>query len=422
MFYVFLFLIPLQIRVLYNPETAYISWFFNYHLAIFIYLSDLVFVSCFIAWILFDQPQNVWKNSVLWPILAFFALLALPLFHVKQNTGLVSYETFKWIELLLLVIYVEQTFKTRAQYILSFTVLFAAAVFQAGLAVFQFHVQRGLGLSWLGEYVSPLGTAGLATMDFGAEKIIRAYGTMPHPNVLGGFLVFGLILGLYLGLRAEGRGQRLVVSCGTVLVSLGIFASFSRMAWLAAGITVLAFVVYELFHTKQKNKIWLILAISFVSCATILGFWSQYLLNRTGNIDPVSISSRGMLNDMSMELVKQNLLLGTGQGNYISGLQQMFHVEPWQYQPAHNIFLVILAQLGMLGLGLFVKLLYETFSKAKGAKGQTIAWVLCFTAGIFIIMGQFDHYFVTIQQGRLIFFLVLGFTAALPNLNHETTD
>jgi len=31
-----------------------------------------------------------------------------------------------------------------------------------------------------------------------------------------------------------------------------------------------------------------------------------------------------------------------------------------------------------------------------------------------------DHYFVTIQQGRLMFGVVLGMLAALPNINNKS--
>ena len=37
---------------------------------------------------------------------------------------------------------------------------------------------------------------------------------------------------------------------------------------------------------------------------------------------------------------------------------------------------------------------------------------------IFLALGQFGHYFVTIQQGRLMFAAVLGLLAALPNLEN----
>src|SRR3989344_2399291 len=418
LFHVFLFLIPIQLRILYNPESAYIDWYFNYHLATFFYLSDIVLVVCFISWFIFDFPRELLKSRVFRLILGFLALLALSLLHVKQVSALQWYETWKWVELFMLIVYVEQTFKTRAQFLIPFTILFIGAVWQSILAIAQFHVQHGFGLSFLGEYVAPLGTAGLATLNFGTEKIIRAYGTMPHPNVLGAFLVLGLIVGLYLLCRTKTLANQVIVSCGTILITLGIYVSFSRMAWLAGGITFFAYLIY-MFHGKQNKQIWLILAIGIVSCGTILIFWSKYLITRTVDIDPTSISSRGLFNSMTVELIKDNLILGTGAGNYIQGLKNMFHVQPWEYQPGHNVFLVIMAQFGILGLGLFVKLLYQLFSRLTNISHETITMACLFAGAMFLVMGQADHYFVTIQQGRLMFFTVLGLIAALPNLKEE---
>ena len=50
LFYVFLFLVPIQTRILYNPSSAYISWYFNNYLAFFVYASDLILFVCFITW------------------------------------------------------------------------------------------------------------------------------------------------------------------------------------------------------------------------------------------------------------------------------------------------------------------------------------------------------------------------------------
>ncbi len=418
MFYVFLFLIPIQLRVLYNPESAYIDWYFNYHQAFFFYLSDLVLVSCFISWLVFDYPKEILSNWLFRLILAFLALLTINLLHVKQVSGLQWYETWKWLEMLFLMFYVEQLFKTPIQYTLSFIILFISAIGQSIIAILQFHVQHGLGLGFMGEYIAPLGTSGLATLNYGSEKIIRAYGTMPHPNVLGAFLILGLILGFYLVSRAKTLFTQIIVSCGTIIITLGIFVSFSRMAWVVAAISFVTFLIY-MFQGKQTRQILGILSIGIVSCGTIVILWSKYLIVRTTDIDPTSISSRGLFNSMTVELIKDHLILGTGVGKYILTLKSMFHIEPWQYQPAHNIFLVVIAQFGLLGLGLFVKLFYELSRRVKNVSRETISTVCLFLGIIFLIMGQVDHYFVTIQQGRLTFFTVLGLIAALPNLKYE---
>jgi len=46
-------------------------------------------------------------------------------------------------------------------------------------------VQHGLGLGILGEYMPRLTDNGAATFNTLSGKLLRPYGTMPHPNVLG---------------------------------------------------------------------------------------------------------------------------------------------------------------------------------------------------------------------------------------------
>src|SRR6185295_14550592 len=102
LFYVFLFCLPFQTRILYNPTSAYIGDYFNYHLAFFVYLTDIVLVSCFISWLVFDRPK-IKRNRLFWLILAFLVVCLLTLFRVKHlNFGL--YSLLKWAELWLMVI------------------------------------------------------------------------------------------------------------------------------------------------------------------------------------------------------------------------------------------------------------------------------------------------------------------------------
>ncbi|MBI2074766.1 MAG: hypothetical protein HYT83_02925, partial [Candidatus Levybacteria bacterium] len=75
------------------------------------------------------------------------------------------------------------------------------------------------------------------------------------------------------------------------------------------------------------------------------------------------------------------------------------------FQPVHNIFLLIAAETGIVGLTFFLWFLLKTFKKnqfqTSDFKFQILAMVL--------ILGLFDHYFLTLQQGQLLFAFVLGF-------------
>jgi O-antigen ligase len=120
--------------------------------------------------------------------------------------------------------------------------------------------------------------------------------------------------------------------------------------------------------------------------------------------------------DWRLELIKSQPLLGVGVGNYVPALQQRYQLEPWQYQPAHNIFIFIGAELGLIGLILFLAILFIIVYRLKNISLDPLSITLIGLGFVFLFMGQLDHYFVTIQQGRLMFVTILGLLAALPNI------
>lgn len=428
LFYLFLFLLPIQTRILYLPEQAYVSWYFDYHLAFFFYLSDLVLTACFISWITFDPPELIkfLEKRLILLILAFFSLILVTLFHVKL-LSLGWYGTLKWLEFLGLIVYLCFTFVSRWQFEVALGFIFVSTIGQAIIGFWQFHVQHSLGLGFLGEYLAPIGTVGLATIETSAGKIIRAYGTMPHPNVLGAFLVLGLVAGLFLGYRLWDTRSCLPAmpnlklyskawqAGGTIIIILGLFATFSRLAWVAGILAVIGFTVYCLWNNQKATVIAIIIPV-IVSCATIGLLYQKHLKARVSDTNTASVSDRNFFNLLGIDLVNNFPILGVGVGNYVEALKDLYPLEPWQNQPAHNIFIFIAAELGLLGAAMFVIIVVEIFSSFGKVASDPLAFSLAAIGIAFLLMSQFDHYFATIQQGRLMFAIILGLIAALPNL------
>ena len=50
-----------------------------------------------------------------------------------------------------------------------------------------------MGLLWLKESIISPNIPGVAKLIFNGHVYIRSYGLFPHPNILGGFLVFSII-------------------------------------------------------------------------------------------------------------------------------------------------------------------------------------------------------------------------------------
>lgn len=413
LFYIFLFLIPFQTRIIFNSNQAYIGSYFSYDLALYLYLSDIILIPCLVSWLIFDKPKI---DRIFVYILAFISLILITLFHVKR-VDLAWFHVFKWVELLGLVLYLKDHLK-RLNLKLVLGVIVLAGILQAGLGLYQFHVQHDFNLGFTGEYISSMGTPGLSTIDIGNNKLIRAYGTFPHPNVLGGFLVFALISALILVSR-ETLKNKIFVSCATYILLLGLFVSFSRTAWLGAGIVMVGSMVYWLWKQERINLGFVILVL-VVSCATIGLNYSDLVLNRSSNIvGSTSYIDRGLFNHLGLKIFNTYPVLGVGVGNYIPALNDMFHPTGWQNQPAHNIFIVIAVELGILGVMLFATIILKIFGTASNFKKEYLNYMLLVGGMVFVIMSMFDHYFVTIQQGQLTFFTLLGLIAGTSTDNDE---
>ncbi|MBX4205072.1 MAG: O-antigen ligase family protein [Candidatus Doudnabacteria bacterium] len=413
-FWLFLLSIPWNKRIIYNPEHAYIDGYFSYYLAFFLYISDILLGITLIAYIVEQRAMWRWpklsKNHILWPILGLFCVILVGMFHVQHDLTWSSYSVLKSLELGLLVWFVARGTPNSLKQ--SALILYLSGIFQAIVAIWQFHVQHGLGLSWIGEYIAPLGTGGLATIENAGGKLVRAYGTFPHPNILGFFLCLALILGYYLIVSREtSQKLRNFIIFGDYLLIVGICLTFSRVSWVIAAFATLSFLLYLRRHEK-----WLKLAIllpAIVSCGTILILWHGLLFNRIANIETSnSYNQRVELNTAGLDITKKYPVFGNGLGNYIPVMKHMFHMEPWEYQPPHNVFIYIAASLGVVGLGFLLWILGIIFWSGWNSPASDWKFTLLVLGCSLLFVSMFDHFPVTIQQGQLIFGLILGLILA----------
>jgi O-antigen ligase len=103
----------------------------------------------------------------------------------------------------------------------------------------------------------------------------------------------------------------------------------------------------------------------------------------------------------------KNPVLGVGLNNYFNNLNVIsFQSNTFLIQPVHNIFLLVLAEIGLIGfcfvIFAFAKSIVKTFNQK-----QTRKYLLMALFAV-VFLGMFDHYFLTLQQGQLLLSLILG--------------
>ena len=109
-----------------------------------------------------------------------------------------------------------------------------------------------------------------------------------------------------------------------------------------------------------------------------------------------SITQRESLVQSSEAMIKNHPIFGVGLNNFLTNLPAFEKV-----QPVHNIFLLVLSETGIVGISFFLWFLIKTIKKVQSS-------YLLLLISCLLSLGMFDHYFLTLQQGQLLFAIILG--------------
>ena len=256
-------------------------------------------------------------------------------------------------------------------------VMFMGAV-QAVIGIVQVIIQRSVGLFWLKESIISPNIAGVAKIIINNQLFIRAYGLFPHPNVLGGFLFFSILSTLlYLNCSTWNNSvieSSKIVPRGTILHKLlrlvlsiqllGLVLTASKSAILALIVALTYINVPRGTFRKDKFKKMLhmqqfrvFLVIGLVVLGGLFFFRTEFY-----GLFAKSLQERRLYMLISERIIADSPMVGVGTGQFIVNAEKLSpNLEIWQYQPVHNLFLLIWSEWGIVGLVLFILFLWKLF-------------------------------------------------------------
>ncbi|MBI3652047.1 MAG: O-antigen ligase family protein [Acidobacteria bacterium] len=175
-------------------------------------------------------------------------------------------------------------------------------------------------------------------------------GMFGNPNDLALSLDLLLPFAIILALLNRGWQRTLYFLCVAVL-TVGVVVTFSRggfLGLLAAGIVLL-------WKLSKRNRglavLGLIVATSFFVIVMPNGYSSRLTTIFSIDEDPTgSAQARRELLNRGLEVASNHLLIGVGMGN--------FHIYSIREQVAHNSYLEIASELGLVGLMAYLTLLF----------------------------------------------------------------
>jgi hypothetical protein len=406
LFFVLILLVPLNLGKHFELIDSYVWGILIDYLVPTVYLQDIILFFVILFWVLSGGLKRFFSNSnkvlerkeVQFSILFVFSVFLSVLNSVRFIPSLYAYSRlvlyfFLFIYILLEIPVEDYFFKILRIFSFSIFLLSVLGIAQylSGGSVFDNYLI-------LGEQPYSASTFDVAKKSFLGRSVIPSYGLFRHPNVFGGYLS---ILLVWIATFVKKRKQFLAVF---VLGTISLFFTFSIISW---GVFIFGLLLHLFFQKdpvniiiKKRFTMWLVFLTAFLILI-------MPLVRLFENSEDPSVFRRMNFARASYRMITDYPLFGVGWNNS-TALMDEYNYETRDVrfvQPVHNIFLLVFSESGIFSFGLFIVFLY--FSGRRLINSRYFHLFLISFLQI-ILLGSFDHYFLTINQTLLLFWIIFG--------------
>lgn len=337
--------------------------------------GQLLLVVTLVAWLVRSIARREIRlpavdRSMILAFAAFFGFGLLSLLRAASLTDGIK-ELLKWVQIALVAWFAADAAGRRSRGGWVVAALLLAGLCQALIGIWQFGL-RGYGPE---HFALDIGFRGRVL------EAYRAYGTFEQPNPYGGFL--GLILPLALGwgigqcapwlTRRKPRPSFAVLLVPWLAAGLlggALFASWSRGAWLG-GAAAAGAMLFTLPRKRWHGILlvglvlaagWLVLQSGLLPGSIVdrlTGFADYVQFEDVRGID-ITPANYAVLERMAhwqaaINMANRHPWLGVGLGNYEAAYADYALINwPYALGHAHNIYLNLLAEVGILGLSAYL--------------------------------------------------------------------
>lgn len=254
----------------------------------------------------------------------------------------------------------------------------------------------------------------------------RLFGTFAHPNFLAYFLAVVILL-LVAHIKAQPAVRQRIWPWALLLASsAGLLLTYTRGALLIVmgGLILFALLLYgqraiQWGLTLALGIVVLVGLLFLIERTTHLGLSDITLVQRFTNLTSNDVSTNSLAFRFSLwkqmlPIVEERLVLGHGSGTF----RKLATTEANIALDAHNDYLKMAGELGLVGVVLFVGFLFASwlaslliFLRSDSVHRVYAAALLALLSGL-IAMSFFDN----IYQSTALYWILLASIAGLPAL------
>jgi putative inorganic carbon (hco3(-)) transporter len=386
-------------------------------------LTDFILIVLLLLWLAefgsgrATRLKSFWRVSI--PLLLFVGAGLISTL-VAEKPLFSGFELLDMAKGFLLYLYLANCVRDRRDVNWILAGLMAALLFESSLGLYQWLLQRPLGLSFLGEVTAP---AGLGAADWTG---VRARGTLYSANI------FSMYLGMTLPIVAAvllGPARHITKLLAGVVTVFGLVATvltLSRGGWMGmlAAVVVLVVLSGRKSSTTRGRRLILSVLIALLVTLFIGLLTNGAVIRRLTENDRGAAEARVPLMNGALAIIADHPVTGTGLNNYLFGLRP--------YDPTrglarygglgvvHNSFLLIAAETGLFGLAAFVWLLLALGWRGLASlRVETVSFAAVLTVGLLaceadmIVQSMVDYAIFGDPQLFSLFWFLAGLLVAI---------
>jgi O-antigen ligase len=398
----------------------YCDWLIGAFLILFVFWSPISITGTQIAisfailfWVVrmfMMKKFHLARNPLNVPIAAFLVATAIGLITaIDFRYSLKGYMTLGWISIFFLTV---NNIKDKRQFKKLLSALFVFTAIAAAYGIWQSVTKIDF----------------MHTAKHLHEGLPRCTGFFDHYMTFAGYLnmVFPLTFGLLLfgsskspvrGSRYGLQKRRLLLGLASLLMLIALVFTYTRGAWIGflAGLIFIGVL-------RSRKTLFISLGAIILIVVTPAIFPHSSVSRRAASIFNPASTDRLSMWKSSLKIVKDYPLTGVGW----KGFRKIYpeYISPGTYRSphAHNNFLNVAVESGMLGLGIFLWLLIiilksgvTIFKRVEDGyfKGISLGFLGGFMA---FIVGGLTEYNFGHSQVAMLFYFLLGMVMVIPRI------
>ncbi|HTQ31673.1 MAG TPA: O-antigen ligase family protein [Opitutaceae bacterium] len=304
-------------------------------------------------------------------------------YYLNWPTGEGVIQVIHWTKMLIFLVVFSSSIRTREELLTVLVTVAAAVLVQAAILGVSYVLKKHVGFSPKAAEASLIS---VPTSSAEESVITRATGTVGHPNQQAMYHVLFTvpIVALFM---VRNWIWRIIVALVLLASLCAIIVTVSRTSWISCSLAGTIIVATAWRYGRINRAGWLGLGVGALFGLILVGSFSPLIVTRITKADEGASLSRVHLALLALEHIGNHPIMGVGPGNFINGKLTISNGIQWQYNawlprgqvrtshfignmevadlevdnksyhsslPAHNKFLLTGAELGLVGLGLFL--------------------------------------------------------------------